>query len=879
MRGESDLASAYQGFAWEIARQKGQWQHQALAHWCSGIAQFHHDPRKASKELACALNLYQEHNDVKHEARILVGLGALRGQLGEDQQAEADLQRAKELLPADYHDWAALYLNISDLLRRQGRYSESLEHAQRAEHCAKVKTQPDCRIQALINQALASIYIGRTVEAEQMLREAQEIGETSPFADLSGRIMLTLAHLDLAKGQSFDALQLLRQAEEYFKIAGLDFEQATVRLEEAALYERLNLISEAQHSARLAAEAFTEAEVLDESVEARHLAARYALDLQQLQRANKELQEAFALLEGQDSFWHVRLNGYSAHPGLQRTTQQRKQALKKADQARALLRERNDIEACLEIDLIAAQLASQLKLPDSLERYQQIIAAARTLQRPHLEQRACIELAAHLAPDTAYPLLRRAADIAAHERRLMHSEELKAHMLSRSLPLYAQLIEVQLQIGNQRQAAETLLEAKGNLWAELALPPIDNKLDAAVMQAHTTLNMLYVERRLALDEQKAAYHKKIEQALQNSIMINRRYAREHQPLQLPSAIEIQSALASNSIIIDYLVSGQELIACVFRSEYSPHWIRLGSITDILDQINRFHDITTDLHHSESTGYRQESALALQSATELILRSLYDKLISPITHLVPKHSLLGIAPDGPLFAIPWGSLLGPNGYLGECHQIILLPSAANYALSIASEVQIQGHPIALGYSGEPGLLELPAVEEELKAIHGELPMFQIHHPAKQQDVQWEQAPEILHIATHGSLNERVPLLSHLELADGPLLLVDALNLNLHGTSLVTLSACVSASLPTQGGLMLTLAGAFLSAGAQTVIASLWPVDDRATRVFMGQFYRSVGQGNTFATAIQQAQSRLRDTGFSHPYYWGAFQLFCRTCPTR
>src|SRR5687767_10802990 len=73
MRGESVLASVYQSFAWEIARQKGQWQHQAVAHWCSGIAQFNHDPRMASKELAQALTLYQEHNDVKYEARVLVG--------------------------------------------------------------------------------------------------------------------------------------------------------------------------------------------------------------------------------------------------------------------------------------------------------------------------------------------------------------------------------------------------------------------------------------------------------------------------------------------------------------------------------------------------------------------------------------------------------------------------------------------------------------------------------------------------------------------------------------------------------------------------------------------------------------------------------------
>jgi CHAT domain-containing protein len=119
-----------------------------------------------------------------------------------------------------------------------------------------------------------------------------------------------------------------------------------------------------------------------------------------------------------------------------------------------------------------------------------------------------------------------------------------------------------------------------------------------------------------------------------------------------------------------------------------------------------------------------------------------------------------------------------------------------------------------------------------------------------------------------------LLSFIQLEDGNLLLAEALRLPLLGTQLVTLSACETAVIPEQGGSLLALGGAFLCAGAASALASLWRVDDEATRLMMPVFYAELERGHDAATALSSAQHQLIRSGYAHPYFWAGFQLLSR-----
>jgi CHAT domain-containing protein len=230
----------------------------------------------------------------------------------------------------------------------------------------------------------------------------------------------------------------------------------------------------------------------------------------------------------------------------------------------------------------------------------------------------------------------------------------------------------------------------------------------------------------------------------------------------------------------------------------------------------------------------------------------------------------VGADGPLYELPWAALPVAGQSLSERYEVRVLPSAAVLALPEAAAPPARP-PLALGYAGEPPLL---AVEAELARIRAVVPEMRVSYPAGRSDLVWGTAPRWLHIAAHGHLNRRAPLLSRLALADGDFLWAEALHLPLWGTELVTLSACETGVLPERGGVALALAGAFLCAGARAVLASLWAVDDEAAQVLMAALYAALQAGAALPAALRQAQAETRAAGYAHPYYWAAFQPLAR-----
>ena len=92
-------------------------------------------------------------------------------------------------------------------------------------------------------------------------------------------------------------------------------------------------------------------------------------------------------------------------------------------------------------------------------------------------------------------------------------------------------------------------------------------------------------------------------------------------------------------------------------------------------------------------------------------------------------------------------------------------------------------------------------------------------------------------------------------------------------LVTLSACESGLGREMGGEgLIGLTRAFQYAGARSVLASLWKVEDKSTAELMKRFYGYVKAGRPKDEALRLAQIDLiRSADFSQPRDWAAFQL--------
>jgi CHAT domain-containing protein len=110
-------------------------------------------------------------------------------------------------------------------------------------------------------------------------------------------------------------------------------------------------------------------------------------------------------------------------------------------------------------------------------------------------------------------------------------------------------------------------------------------------------------------------------------------------------------------------------------------------------------------------------------------------------------------------------------------------------------------------------------------------------------------------------------------NGILFADDVAKMNLVGTELVVLSACETGlgTVNNSEGVF-GLQRAFKLAGAQTLIMSLWEVDDEGTGVIMNEFYRNWLSGKSMQEAFKEAQRNLRsDSRYASPFYWAGFVM--------
>ncbi len=131
-------------------------------------------------------------------------------------------------------------------------------------------------------------------------------------------------------------------------------------------------------------------------------------------------------------------------------------------------------------------------------------------------------------------------------------------------------------------------------------------------------------------------------------------------------------------------------------------------------------------------------------------------------------------------------------------------------------------------------------------------------------------DILHLACHARFRLENPLFSAIRLADGWATVRDVAELDL-ANALIVLSACETGLNEIAAGEeLLGLTRGFLAAGANSLLLSLWTVNDRATAELMRHFYKHLLADGNPAAALRAAQLEfIKDN--QHPYFWSPFVL--------
>jgi len=280
----------------------------------------------------------------------------------------------------------------------------------------------------------------------------------------------------------------------------------------------------------------------------------------------------------------------------------------------------------------------------------------------------------------------------------------------------------------------------------------------------------------------------------------------------------------------------------------------------------------------------------------LLKELYDALIAPLAAYLPKDGeLIAIEPHDALWLLPFSALRTDDGRaLFERWPTVYAPS-----YDILSKVRglrldgtpadwsalIVGNPMVGPWTASGGEVRgldfepLPGAEVEANKVAALFPesrrtlllrdkadLFAVESRASK--------AQILHFATHGVADARLPLSSFLLLADSScgreLTALRILTWPL-AADLVSLSACQTGLGRVSGDGMIGLTRAFLVAGARSVLVSMWSVSDEATALLMSRFYALyLTHGKDKAAALQQAMKEVR-VKYRSPRYWAPFVL--------
>lgn len=347
--------------------------------------------------------------------------------------------------------------------------------------------------------------------------------------------------------------------------------------------------------------------------------------------------------------------------------------------------------------------------------------------------------------------------------------------------------------------------------------------------------------------------------------------------------DLQHRLPSETLLVEYVLAEPSSYAlAITRDTVTPY--QLPSRRVIETDTNRYRK---EIHDK-----KEDRELA---------QYLFSELLRPIEAYKQKADLV-IIPDGSLHLLPFAALDDGSAYVVRSHTVDVAPSSTVYDLlarrnqskesvvmpyiGVAAWTQSTNtrNPVARAINGpeRSQFVPLPNSKREVETIAEDLPrpstilLGADATESRFKEVSLESS-EVVHLALHGYADLDYPDRSALVFApepqnsteDGLLQVREIRRLHLKA-KLVTLSACDTGVGPVGEAGVANLVNAFIEAGADTVVSTLWELEDQTTEHLMTAFYSHLARHERKVDALRAAKVELLDEGLP-PYYWASFQV--------
>ena len=872
----------------------------ALAAWASGIAalvngQMERAIAHLDEAEAHFIALGKPHTAASTQVGKLYALAML----GRYTEAIECGLRAREVFVAhgDIRAAGKIENNIGNIYRRRDRYHEAEQFQSSArQRFAALNDQTQL---AKIENCLANIHslLHRFRSAEQLYQQALQRAEAAGLGVTQAEIEASMGNLALFQGRYDRALDYLERSRRKYAAMGMPHQSAIAKLEIADAYLELNLAPEAAAIYERIIPTFAELRMRAEQARALAQHGRAAILLGQMDKAHCLLTEARHLYAAEgnavgeavvtliEAQLHHAEGNYSA---ANRAAAQAEPPLTSAGTWRRLLMARwlrgdamralgsaSEARTLLEATLHDAELQAQ---PQVAERCHTSLGLLAAMEGDARRAEASFKQAVALIEDLRAPL---------------PAEEFRTAFFADKLVPYSELVRLCLAEGSKDRLKEALCyveRAKSRALVDTlegALKfrpqprdPFEAELLARLEELRGELNWFYsqINRPSPGDatrsqEEMAEFHRAVRERESTTLEIMRQL--QHRGGGILTQVEqldpdqLQRELGSETALVEYTSLDGELLAFVVTNTDIEVFRNFSSEREATAALEQFHFQIGALRYGTERMRKHLPHLTLRARHHL--HELYNLLLRPIAEHLNKLRLI-IVPHRALHYVPFHALYDGASYTIERYEVSYAPSAFVLRHCRAQPPRHLERAVFLGIADE----QTPRVRDEINTLAPLFPrsMSLLDKEATLTALQ-EHAPsaDVLHLACHGQFRPDNPLFSSLRLKDGWLTVRDAYNLDLH-CQLVALSACetgVSAVAP--GDELIGLARGFFSAGAPSLLLSLWTVDDEATANLMASFYTKLRTGDTPAAALRYAQLQLLKQQ-PHPFFWSPFVVVGR-----